>query len=259
VAKTETPSCRLYHTAIRWVKNFQTAPTRKTPLPARSLFLASIAAALAISSASAQSPVPQISSQQATPSPSTTRGSSGLPGFEPQTGQTSSDQEAVFDLPSIWTPTAAEPLPAPPPALAEITIPEAFIGCWKAKPSDWDYTYAFNRGHLVGSPGEIETCYSRNQIDFPRAEVEVTAGRRILDLLFDAGLAYHTFTARAIRTDLYGVSPTRLRGRTTLTVEYAVHSLLSIVARVDGLSVVDWSAELVGKDDVAYHARLVLL
>jgi hypothetical protein len=226
---------------------------------AASLSLAGILTALAISSALAQSPVPEIKSQQAEPLPTAIPSYPEQQKLGPQTAQTSNghSDQAVLDLPSIWTPTAAEPLPSPPPALAEVTIPDAFIGCWKGKPSDYDYTHVFY-GYVTGSPGETEYCYSRNHVDIPRAEIAITAGRRLINLLSNLGLAYDTFTAHGIRTDVYGVSPTKLHCRTTLTVEDTIHQLDMIpVKGADKRCVVDWSAELVGKDDIAIRARLV--
>ena len=225
-----------------------------------SLSLAAILVALVISSASAQPPVPEIKSQQAEPS------STAIPNYPeqqrlgPQTGQTSNGHpdQAVLDLPSIWKPTVAEPLPSPPPALAQVTIPDAFIGCWQGIPSDWEHLRVFN-GYVTGSPGEIEHCYSRHQIDVPRAEVVITASRRAIDLMSNHGLAYETFTARGIQTDVYGVSPTKLHCRTTLIIEVTVHRLLSAsVKGTDQSVVVDWSAELVGKNDIAIRSRQVL-
>jgi hypothetical protein len=176
----------------------------------------------------------------------------------PNAAQTGVAGDSLLELPSRWNPTPAKPLGSPPPALADVTIPDPFIGCWKGTPPDWDETHVF-RGFVIGSPGEIEFCYGKKQIDVPEARVAVTGMRRALEVALNLGLAYSTFTARGIHTDVFGVSESKIHGETTLTVEHKLHLLhLVPVDAPDQRSLVEWSAAIVAPDELMMRARQVI-
>ncbi len=151
-----------------------------------------------------------------------------------------------------------DPLGSQPPAIADVTIPDPFIGCWKGTPPDWDETHVF-RGFVIGSPGEIEFCYSKKRIEVPEALVSVTGARRALEIALNLGLAYSTFSAHGLRTDVFGVSPTRIHGETTLTVEHKYHVLhLVPIDGPDERSLVEWSGVIVAPNQLLMRARQVL-
>jgi hypothetical protein len=235
--------------------------TKILELPALAIGVLLCFARLAPASAQAQTPSAQIRSQAA-PSASALPGPSSqgsatleLPLNPEQNGAT---HESSLELPSFWNPTERAPLGTPPPAIADVTIPDPFIGCWKGAPPDWDETHVF-RGFVIGSPGEIEFCYSKKRIDVPEAQVSVTGMRRALEVALNFGLAYSTFAAHSIRTDVFGVSPDKIHGETTLTIEHKYH-LLHLVP-VDApaqRSLVEWSGAVAGPDELVMHARQVL-
>jgi hypothetical protein len=170
-------------------------------------------------------------------------------------------------LPKVWQPTQETPLPAPPPALPNFEIPSPFIGCWEADPGVFDeITFTAPGFPQIGAPGKIQFCYQDHSIEVPEALIHVSALKRIEEFTKNFGLGFTPFRARGISTDVYQVSSTHLRGRTTLEVDATFHLLMIFPIRGAEPSVVDWEASaegpsllLVKADEVFdYNGQLIM-
>ena len=170
----------------------------------------------------------------------------------------------ALELPQVWHPTAAQPLPPPPPVIAEPVMPANFIGCWEGSAGAWDeftrLPTANPMGYNIGVPGKIRFCYRNNAIEVPEAEVYISPAKRVLDLALNLGLNYNTATAHGINTDIFSISPTMIHARTNLTVVIRAHLLL--IVPVDALSepvIDDETVTLETQNVTKVSARQVLM
>jgi hypothetical protein len=180
------------------------------------------------------------------------------PAAEPQ----NQGDEGTLVLPKLEGPR----LPPAPPAIESPNIPYSFRGCWEGDPDGFDWVatdpglIAFGgHGMAVGGPGKITFCYSEHQISVPNAEVRISVAVHALDVLSHLGLGFSTFAAHGISTDLYAITPTRMRARTDLVVVQTDHWLYVIPAHSGWPSEVDWTARLTGPDAVLIEAQQIIL
>jgi len=197
---------------------------------------------------------PAIKSQQEIP-----RATPVAPGNQLEIPPAPSEQSLT--LPQQWTPTQADPLPPVPQPLAEVDVPDALIGCWRGKAAGFDRVYpmALPEAIRIGEPSEITFCYHPHSIDVPNAEVYVPPAKRAVEVALTLGLGYTSFKAHGIKTDIYSISPTQMRGRTTLDVDRTFHFLYFIPFEVSPQpSVVDWKGTMTDPETVHLEAYQVL-
>jgi hypothetical protein len=163
-------------------------------------------------------------------------------------------------LPPAWSPSQAEPMPPAPAPLHDVEVPDAFVGCWVGTPGGFDriFPVASRTGTPLAQPGEIVFCYRKHAIEVPRAEVYVPPAIRALDLAIHLGLGYSSYRAHGLKTDVYVVTPTAMRGRTVLEVENKFHLLYAIpIGDSSQPARVDWYARLIDRDTVRIDAYQV--
>ena len=176
-----------------------------------------------------------------------------------QSARAAGQGESTLELPQVWTPTQAQPLPPAPPPLVEPQLPASFVGCWVGDPGSFDRVYPLGIGYQAGEPGEIEFCYYADRITIPRAQVRLSIGKRILDFVGNLALSFDTFPAHAIRTDIYSVSPGEIRARTVLEIDSTGHFLMLIPYHsLSEASIVDWDAKLAAADLCVVNALQVV-
>lgn len=180
-----------------------------------------------------------------------------LPGRQYQAPTPSPEQTLI--LPPNWQPSPSNPLPPVPQPLAEIDLPEAFLGCWHGRPNGFDHVYPLSSiGKQIGEPGEITFCYQRHGVEVPQAEVYISPGNRAVDLAMNLGLAHMSFVARGVKTEIYSITPTGARGRTTLEVDPTWHFLHIIPVDVSAQpSKVDWKATVIDAQTIRIEAYQV--
>jgi|ERR1700722_956396 len=155
----------------------------------------------------------------------------------------------TMTLPEVWTPTKEIPLPAPPPALSGFEIPSPFIGCWEGNPHAFDeITFIAPNFYQIGVPGKIQFCYQDHSVDIPKALIHVSVLKGMQEFVENFGLGISTFRARGISTDVYQISPTHLRARTTLQLDITFHFLMVFPFHMTEPSLVDWEATLEGSN-----------
>ena len=163
-------------------------------------------------------------------------------------------------LPQKWQPSQDNPLPPVTQPLAEIEIPDAFIGCWRGRPNGFDRVYFFSPDiEQIGEPGDITFCYRKHSVEVPRAEVYISPAGRARDLTLSLGLAHQSFTAHGIKTDVYSVNAAALRARTTLDVDPTLHLFHVIPMQLaPEPSQVDWHAAVIDAQTIRIEAYQVL-
>ena len=234
-------------------------PTRIAALVAASLILQ---CGLQICRAAAQEGRVESQQEMATPQPPLA-GQQGTPAAPTLTipgGQANPE----LDVPQVWHPTAAEPLPPAPPAIPAPVIPAGFVGCWEGNAGAWDeFTWLPTRLPLtynIGAPGKIRFCYKNNTIEVPRADVYISPAKHALDLALNLGLNYNTASAHSISTDIYSITPTMVHSRTQLTVVIRAHLLLLIPLDMLSEPVIDdETATLVSPNLTKVMGRQVLM
>jgi hypothetical protein len=105
-------------------------------------------------------------------------------------------------------------------------LPSVFLGCWQGDPGAFDSSgggFGF-----LGAPGKIVFCYSARSITVPEAEVRITPVGHVADWIEHLCLGYRSFKAHGISTDIYSITPTRIHGRTQLSVTATDHWLYFI-------------------------------
>jgi len=173
---------------------------------------------------------------------------------QPAQPQIQGNQNAL-ELPPMEGPHLS-PAPAP---LEAPSIPSAFLGCWEGDPGGFDWV-ATDPGLLaVGSPGSVTFCYSEHEVTVPAAQVRISAGGHALDVLGHLGLGFSTFAAHGISTDVYAVTPTRMRARTKLVVVLTDHLLYLIPVHTGEPSEVDWTARITGPDTLLLEAEQIIV
>jgi hypothetical protein len=168
--------------------------------------------------------------------------------------------EQTLILPPAWKPTQEEPMPPVPKALAQIQLPNAYIGCWQGTPEGYDRVFdVAPQGYPIGQPGAITFCYHPTYIEVPIAEVVVPAAKRALEVTMTLGLGYASYVAHGIHTDVYSVGETQIRGRSTLEVDPTFHLLFLIPIDVTPQATkVDWIAGPTDRGTIELHAYQVL-
>jgi hypothetical protein len=133
----------------------------------------------------------------------------------------------TLTLPEVWRPTKEVPLPAPPPVVSNPKIPSVFIGCWEANPGAFDeVTYTAPLYFQIGAPGKVVFCYQEHIVEVPEASIYISPLKRAEDIAINLGLGFETYKAHGISTDVYQVSLTHIRARTTLQLDITFHFLL---------------------------------
>ncbi|GEM_PF-5998903 len=179
---------------------------------------------------------------------------SALPQGVPSTTVAPPESEDTLVLPPMPRPELA---PAPP-AIESPEIPAGFLGCWQGEPADFD-SVSNSAGIVnIGSPGKITFCFDGHSIEVPQAEIKVTPKAHVLDLLVHFGLAYSTYEARGIRTDVYSVTPVMIHARTTLVTIDTTHWMYSIPVRTDEPGVVDSIITLPAPDRLLLRSRMIM-
>jgi hypothetical protein len=163
--------------------------------------------------------------------------------------------ESTLVLPKLEGPQ----LPPAPPVIESPNIPSVFQGCWEGDPHGFDWVATDPGLMAVGGPGKITFCYSEHEISVPNAEVRISVAAHALDVLAHLGLGFSTFAAHGINTDLYAITPTRMRGRTDLVVVHTDHWLYVLPAHTGQPSEVDWTARQTGPDAVLIEAQQIIL
>lgn len=149
-------------------------------------------------------------------------------------------------------------LPPPPPAVKAPQIPPAFQGCWEGDPGEFDWVKTDTGVVAIGAPGKITFCYSDREITVPLAEVRISVGARALDWAMHLALGYRTFVAHGIKTDIYAITPTQMRGRTDLVLINTDHWLYLFSTESKSESQVDWIATDTGAESIKVQAEQVL-
>lgn len=169
-------------------------------------------------------------------------------------------EKSVLVLPQLWTPTRSQPLPPSPAPLTKPELPASFTGCWVGDPGGFDRVYELsNIGFQLGEPGRMQFCYYADQITIPQADVRVPLAGRVLDLLLDLGLSFHTFSAHSTSTEVYRLTGGEIRARTWLEVEHTGHFLFVFPYHASTQSsVVDWDAKLAAPDICVLNALQVV-
>jgi hypothetical protein len=184
-------------------------------------------------------------------SPAVANPSLVIPGAQPS---------PAIDLPQVWRPTAALPLPPVPPVMPNPIIPANFVGCWKGNPGRYEeFTWLAGGYYNIGVPGEIVFCYRNNTIEVPQAKVYISPAKRALDLAMNIGLNYNTATAHSVSTEIYSITPAKIHAHTRLTVVLTAHLFLILPIDVADEPVVeDSTGTLVAPDRVLIESREVL-
>lgn len=86
----------------------------------------------------------------------------------------------------------------------------------------------------------------------------MSVGGRALDWLIHLGLGFRTFGAHGINTDIYAITPTKMRGRTNLAIDYTDHWLYVLPSRGEYPSQVDWIATAEGQGTVKVRGEQVI-
>lgn len=170
--------------------------------------------------------------------------------------QASTDsKQNVLELPKVQGPR----LVPPPPTIESPNLPSVFQGCWEGEPGGFDWVETDSGLVAVGAPGRITFCYSEHNVDVPNAEVRVSAGGRAIDWALHLGLGFRTFRAKGIDTDIFGITSSKIRGRTNLVIEHTDHWFYVLPVRGGDPSQVDWMATLTGPDTLRLKAEQVML
>jgi hypothetical protein len=119
--------------------------------------------------------------------------------------------ESTLVLPKLVGPH----LPSPPSPIESPKVPSVYQGCWQGDPGEFDWVNTDTGVAAIGVPGKITFCYSESEISVPEAEVRISPGAHALDWLLHLGLGFRTFSARGITTEIYAITPTRMRGRSS--------------------------------------------
>jgi hypothetical protein len=147
------------------------------------------------------------------------------------------------------------PVPAP---LAELTVPDPFTGCWQGRPDGYDTFYNLQPAFHAGQPGLVTFCSHKHEIDAD-AYVVVPAKLRALEVALTLGLGYTSFHCHGLQTDVYSVSPTTMRGRTTLAVVRSFRLLYVLPIPLPSQPTkVDWKVTLTGPDALRVEAYQVV-
>jgi hypothetical protein len=179
-----------------------------------------------------------------------------LPSTQPEPPLEPADP--VLVLPPLWEPTEQEPMPPVGEPLANAIIPDPFVGCWTGQPDGYDRVFRFSPNAHLGEPGRIIFCYSQRTLD-ATTDIVIPPARRVIEQLLVLGLGHHTFRAESIHTDIHFVSPTTMRGRTTLNVMPTFRVFHLFPVSLDNQPTkLDWSAVLVGPNAINVSAYQVL-
>jgi hypothetical protein len=178
-----------------------------------------------------------------------------MQGAQPAAMQTENAAQGTLVLPPLVGPE----LPPAPPVIRLPQLPSSFLGCWEGDPGRFDVVQTDAGLVDIGAPGKIIFCYDEHTLRIPEAQVRIHLAARAVDWLMHLGLGYSTFAAHGISTDIYGITPTAIHGRTTLALTQTEHWLYFIPSRTEQPSQVDWVATLTGPDTAVMQADQVII